>query len=178
MNGLCRCGCGQRTALAVKTDRSKGWVKGQPLPYAGRGHNATVTNRPRRVLSESDYEVRDCGFETPCHIWTGAVRGHYGKVGINGRYVPAHVAFYERDVGSVPPGHELHHRCEQKLCVRSSHVTPLLRDEHMHGHRRLTVEQARAIRGDSRRQVDIAAAYGISQQAVSDVRRGRSYADA
>ncbi len=33
MTGLCECGCGQPTSLARYTDRTKGWVKGQPLRF-------------------------------------------------------------------------------------------------------------------------------------------------
>lgn len=31
--GLCQCGCGQKTELAVRSRASLGFVKGQPLPY-------------------------------------------------------------------------------------------------------------------------------------------------
>jgi len=31
--GLCECGCGQKTKLANKTLKSRGWVKGQPLRF-------------------------------------------------------------------------------------------------------------------------------------------------
>ena len=35
--GLCQCGCGRKTRLAPITDRSKGYVKGQPLRFVN-GH--------------------------------------------------------------------------------------------------------------------------------------------
>lgn len=35
---LCKCGCGQTVRIAPVTDRSKGWVKGQPLQYL-KGHS-------------------------------------------------------------------------------------------------------------------------------------------
>lgn len=34
----CQCGCGQETRLAPVNDRSKGWLKGQPLKFI-KGHN-------------------------------------------------------------------------------------------------------------------------------------------
>ena len=37
---FCRCGCGQQTALAVRTDRCDGTVKGRPKKFI-HGHNRT-----------------------------------------------------------------------------------------------------------------------------------------
>lgn len=36
--GLCQCGCGAATRVAPVNDRSKGWVKGQPVAYV-KGHH-------------------------------------------------------------------------------------------------------------------------------------------
>jgi len=36
---LCECGCGNAAPIAKKTNRSRGWVAGQPVRYI-RGHNA------------------------------------------------------------------------------------------------------------------------------------------
>lgn len=41
--GRCECGCGEKTTVSHKTDRSKGWVKGKPLRFR-RGH--AVLGRP------------------------------------------------------------------------------------------------------------------------------------
>lgn len=35
--GFCKCGCGERTRLAPVNDRSKGWIKGEPLSFI-KGH--------------------------------------------------------------------------------------------------------------------------------------------
>lgn len=34
--GYCHCGCGQKTSLATKTDKRRGYVKGQPLSFISR----------------------------------------------------------------------------------------------------------------------------------------------
>jgi hypothetical protein len=175
--GLCLCGCGQATAIATKTDRSKGWIKGQPLAYA-RGHNATITNRPRRVaVSEDDWTVEDRGYETPCWIWKGksraSGRSDHRKVGIDGHYESAHAAVYRRLVGPVPRGHELHHLCEQQACVRPVHLRPLTKSAHSSLHaRKLSDDQVRAIRVDRRPLREIAAEYGINWRYASSVRSG------
>ena len=33
LDGLCHCGCGQKTTIARKTNTAKGWIKGQPISY-------------------------------------------------------------------------------------------------------------------------------------------------
>jgi hypothetical protein len=40
--GLCECRCGEKTIVSHKTDRSKGWVKGEP--YIFKSGHATLTN--------------------------------------------------------------------------------------------------------------------------------------
>lgn len=39
-HGLCLCGCGQKTRIAPVNDKSKGWIKGEPLRFL-LGHNIT-----------------------------------------------------------------------------------------------------------------------------------------
>lgn len=58
--GLCECGCGQFTRRAPVNDRSKGWVKGQPLRYI-KGHNAL---NMQLVRSESAAKrwLSTCGY--------------------------------------------------------------------------------------------------------------------
>ena len=41
--GLCECGCGEKTAIARVTDRSKGWVGGKPFPGFDRPHDSLET---------------------------------------------------------------------------------------------------------------------------------------
>ncbi len=36
--GYCQCGCGRKTVIADHNDKSKGWIKGQPLRFVN-GHN-------------------------------------------------------------------------------------------------------------------------------------------
>lgn len=37
-HGLCLCGCGQKTRISHVNDKSKGWIKGEPLAFL-KGHN-------------------------------------------------------------------------------------------------------------------------------------------
>lgn len=50
--GLCLCGCGQKTRIALATNNARGWVKGHPVRFIS-GHNATrindgISNQERR----------------------------------------------------------------------------------------------------------------------------------
>ena len=43
MNGLCECGCGTSTRLAPFSDRTRRWVRGQPIRFI-RGHSTRLGN--------------------------------------------------------------------------------------------------------------------------------------
>lgn len=60
---LCQCGCGQAVRIAPVNDKSKGWIKGQPLKFI-KGHGiglaaAAKTERAigNRTLSSHGYVV-------------------------------------------------------------------------------------------------------------------------
>jgi len=46
--GYCQCGCGRKTRLAIKTMKSREWIKGQPLRFIN-GHNGRGQTRPKEV---------------------------------------------------------------------------------------------------------------------------------
>lgn len=75
----------------------------------------------------AQYEVRPGPLATPCHISRGKPYGTNGYVRImrEGKYVRAHRYVYERDVGPIPPGWHLHHRCEARACINADHLQPL-----------------------------------------------------
>lgn len=61
--GMCKCGCGQRTRISDKTDRAKGFVRGQPLRFIF-GHSARkaaatrwIDNVPSRTDSSHGYVI-------------------------------------------------------------------------------------------------------------------------
>jgi len=112
----------------------------------------------------------DRGYKTRCHIWQrGKTYKGYGVRRINGRQVGAHVAAFERENGPVPHGHEVHHLCRQRDCVRASHLEAVTRAEHIE----LTVKvDAAAIRAATGSNVEIAREYGISAAYVGRIRRG------
>lgn len=83
---------------------------------------------------DSKWIERDCGFETPCHIWTaGVMSGGYGSFW-DGNTRRAHAFAYERVNGPLPEGREIHHKCERKLCVNAGHLESLTQPEHAAQH--------------------------------------------
>lgn len=178
---LCECGCGTPTKPAKVTCASKGWIKGEPLRFAARGHNAKVTNHPHRRISERDWREEDRGYLSPCWIWQdkrdeSRDRYPHRLVMINKKRIPAHVAVYELFVGPVPRGHHLHHRCEQPACVNPEHLTPLLPGDHARIHTaRLTAEDVRRIRRKEEDPTILATELAITRRHLLSIRRGRGW---
>jgi hypothetical protein len=75
-----------------------------------------------------------------CWTWTGyrhkkKYGGDYGIIGIGPRHNHclrrAHVVSYEVFVGQVPSGLELHHVCQNTLCINPEHLVPVSHSENM-----------------------------------------------
>ena len=120
-SGLCMCGCGETTRLAQESNRKWGDVKGTPRRYLKNHHTRK---------SGVDYVEEDRGHETPCWVWQRSrERCGYGHVRKDGRLVPAHRVYYERQVGPIPEGLELDHLCRVRACVNPDHLEPVTMQE-------------------------------------------------
>jgi hypothetical protein len=68
-----------------------------------------------------------------CVIWDGPIAADgYGK---DRRGGVAHRFVYERDVGPIPEGLQIHHVCENRACVNVRHMVLLTPTEHRRLHR-------------------------------------------
>jgi hypothetical protein len=128
-----------------------------------------------------------------CWLWQRSVqRNGYGQIGSGGKYGGmrnTHRVSWEVHRGEIPAGMQVLHRCDVKICVNPDHLflgtqAENLRDMDAKGRRRqvnkrgeahyatrLTADDVRAIRADTRTQAVIGAAYGIGQTAVSAIKR-------
>lgn len=66
-----------------------------------------------------------------CWEFTGATNDNgYPYFRDGDRVRRAHCLSYERLVGPIPDGFEVDHMCENRICIRPSHLEPLTSDEH------------------------------------------------
>lgn len=64
--------------------------------------------------------------EDDCWLWTlKPDRDGYGVAHLAGRQWRAHRLSYTHYVGPIPDGHDLDHTCENRICVRPSHLEPV-----------------------------------------------------
>lgn len=147
-HGYCLCGCGERTPIATRNDRTTKRVKGKPMLYV-RGHNT----RKRRKNTGEDYyrrfSVVDTGYETPCWLWSqGLDYKGYAHVKHDGKSRSVHGLHYEFKYGSIPDGLVPDHLCRQRSCVNPDHIEPVTNAENSRrgDNTKLTVDQVREIR--------------------------------
>lgn len=175
-DGLCECGCGERTRLAPQTRSALGWVQGQPIRFV-RGHEGRGRPAHNRK-SDVDYVPEDRGFTTPCWIWAGGTsEDGYGRAWANGRQIPAHRHYYELHVGPIPEGLVLDHLCRIPSCVNPGHLEPVTPAENV---RRgtsspLCMEDVREIRASEDTPAALAERYGVSRKTIFRVRSGGSW---
>lgn len=85
-----------------------------------------------------------------CWLWTGrpGTKG-YGKFGIGParcrRHVMAHRWAYEFFNGPIPKGKELHHNCENRLCVNPNHLEALAPLDHQNRSPKFLLARSRHI---------------------------------
>jgi len=72
-----------------------------------------------------------------CIVFAGrarAGRGEHGKVTVSKRQLTAHRAAYIAAYGELPEGYDVHHRCENKLCVNPEHLEAKPHGQHIREH--------------------------------------------
>jgi hypothetical protein len=166
--GLCRCGCGQQTSKADRTNPARRWIKGQPKRYV-HGHNSRVQTR---------YVEIETGYGTACWIWQLATDpGGYGHDHRDGRDVLAHRAYFEDSVGPIPRGRQIDHLCRQRDCVNPNHLEVVTARENVRRGRatKLTQADVNAIRASNEKQHVLARRYGVTQSQISRIKNYRSW---
>jgi len=124
-----------------------------------------------------------------CRLWLGhKVRG-YGQLRWRGRRIKAHRAAYTEYVGPIPEGMSVLHSCDNPGCINHEHFFLGAQVDNMadmtakgrraigrqNGAAKLTEVQIPAIRADRRASRAIAAAYGVSQRTILQIKRGQNW---
>jgi hypothetical protein len=123
-----------------------------------------------------------------CDEWVGAkTRKNYGTRRYKGKLWRAHRAAWDEQVGPIPDGLWVLHRCDNPPCIRVSHLylgtakdnradcVQKRREGHAGGRpSKLTAVQvvairARYIKGQRPNQYDLAAEYGVSQARINTI---------
>lgn len=81
-----------------------------------------------------------------CLEWPhGRIKG-YGRVSYKGRFWFVHRLLWTHLIGPIPPGHEVHHACRNRLCANPDHLRVLPSREHQKLHGKNQVLRPRAPR--------------------------------
>jgi hypothetical protein len=122
-----------------------------------------------------------------CWVWTGLqVSGGYGFLKDRGRAFRVHRYAYERDVGPIPLGLMLRHKCHTRLCSNPAHLLPGTHTENMQDRRerdgfrskptnRISEEEVVGVRGEAilgTSFVRIGIMFGIDRATVKYILRG------
>lgn len=124
---LCECGCGQPAPLARITQRSLGYVKGQPMRFVN-GHQNRLREKRTYIPLYKRFRIEERGYATPCWTWRLSLDGRgYGQMWDRSRRTNrrAHRIFYEKFVGPIPAGLHLDHLCRNRDCVNPEHLEPV-----------------------------------------------------
>lgn len=104
-----------------KSARNRGWCS---MHYERWRLHGTTDSRPKPTIEERFWSkvVKSDG----CWIWTGALTEGYGSIGLTGGKkagsIHAHVYSYTLNVGPVPAGKEIDHKCRVRACVNPAHL--------------------------------------------------------
>lgn len=131
-----------------------------------------------------------------CWEWQGhrSPKGYGAFKDAGSKIIPAHRAAYEMEVGPIPAGHVVMHRCDNPPCVNPTHLTTgTVRENNedrdakgrqvapkgsKHGMATITEDVVRAIRSAKAQgvmQAEIARQFGVSEVVVSSVVRRKTW---
>ena len=193
----CQCGCGRQTAIATKTSRRYGHVKGQPLSYLS-GHSKRRPALPIATRYWSKVKADAEQGASGCWVWLARTnKDGYGFFSVSpGVTEYAHRMAWILINGPLQPGLCVLHHCDNPPCCRPSHLflgTPADNTQDMmqkgrnktrhgeaNGFARLTASDALAIRGlclskSGGTQAEIALRFGVTEDTVNRINRGRTW---
>jgi HNH endonuclease len=107
-------------------------------------HDCRRQSAKRVMRRKSIIEIQHKGKR--CWLWQGRrTRGGYGRIKVQGHDIAVHRLIWEENYGPIPAGFEIHHVCENGLCVRPTHLQLRRHRKHMGRHARpISVKERRA----------------------------------
>lgn len=176
--GYCHCGCGEKTKLVKGNTPERNRVLGEPYKYLYR-HDGFMQSARKPM-----YEIDE---NTGCWNWLRALThdGYgitYNRMTRSKKHQGAHRCIYEQQVGPIPAGMTLDHKCKNRKCVNPAHMDVVsLKVNLQRGKQaKLLPDQAKWIRekhreGWSLRQ--LGDEFGIHSRTVQDVVTGKSWSN-
>ncbi len=118
----------------------------------------------------------------PCKEYQGYVMPNgYGTLTVDSKTKLAHRHFAELAHGPCPEGQVVRHTCDNRRCIEEEHLVYGTQGDNLndrkerHRYRKLTREDAEAIKIDTRRGSEIARCYGVSHTMVIHIKKGRQW---
>lgn len=84
-----------------------------------------------RLLAQTERDANGCLVYTGKDNMDG-----YAHISTGDTTVLGHRLVYEREVGPIPVGHQIHHTCHNRACIEITHLQCLTVREHHHAHGR------------------------------------------
>ena len=127
-----------------------------------------------------------------CWVWNGEkFRSGYGRIRIHWKKYTLHRVVFELYIGPIPKGLCVLHKCDNKPCINPEHLFLGTKADNAHDRDRkgrtilhlenlipktskITRAQVIKIKNDNRKQKEIGADYGLSQQQISRIKNDQT----